>query len=585
MSMKPKQQNIPWGLVLLIVTAGVVLLRLLVWKFFIGAGTMIKEDLSNLIVASCQLALGAGYGVLALRRRVSLAATGFEWPLGILLAVSAVSLCYTVDFSVSIRVWLALAGSIAMFYVLANTLTDIGRIRWFLLFILGCALVTSVYGIQEFFILSARPPQPGDAEIAESNNSLYYILVNRRVTSFLGWPNSLAGYLMLILPFAGLLIAALKSTWQRCVLGLVFATLVGCLLVTFSFLGWLGFLAAAALWLPLMVRRFMPRMDVRTRIFLAVLAAGFVGLFIVVILRKNFASSISPRLEYYRQAWQLIQARPWEGYGYGGFGFAARPMVVSMGAFTNYVHNVYLQWWVECGVLGLAGIAGLVGVFAVAARRVLEFFKEGESGFISLAVVWGLTAFFIDNISSFTFTKPNIAVHGWAMLGVFAALYRQSRRGAVVNHQGWRLPAAVTLVCTGALVLSLALCLGISCLQAGVQAINAGKVDEAGRLFVRGSLIDPWSASYPLAAGDAAAGLFSASHLESHLRLAETNYLEAVRREPVIYNGHLMLSRVYTVFGERDKVLSYAREARRLSPYEYDRDMERMTRYQNSAQK
>ncbi len=578
MSIKPGKQSIPWSLGALVAVAGIVLLRLVIWKFFRDAGTMVKEDLSNLIVAVCQLALGAAFAALAMLKRVKLSATGFEWPLGILVVVSMVSLFYTLDFSVSIRVWLPLIGSMGMFYVLANTLTDIRRIKWFLYFILACALVTSVFGIQEFFYLCSRHPQAGDANIAEYNNSLYYILVNRRVTSFLGWPNSLAGYLLLILPFAGLSIMASGRIWLRCLLGVVFAVLVGCLLVTFSFLGWLNFLVAAVILSPLIIRRFVPRMDVRLKAALVVLCAVFIGLFIVVILRKNFSGSIVPRLEYYSQAWHLILERPFQGYGYGTFGFAARPMVESINAFTNYAHNVYLQWWVECGVLGLAGILGLIGVFIVAARRVLEHFREGAESVVALAVIWGLTAFFIDNFFSFTFTKPNIAVHGWAMLGVFAALYQQAQGGGKELPGGRFVPAFGFLICAGTFILSFVLCTGIFFFHFGVLALNRGNVDAAGQSFVTGSLIDRWSASYPLAAGDAAAGVFASSRKEAHLRLVEANYLEAARREPVLYNAQLMLSRVYLLRGDREKALSYAREARRLSPFEYDRDMARISR-------
>ncbi|MBF0386736.1 MAG: O-antigen ligase family protein [Candidatus Omnitrophica bacterium] len=570
--------SINWNLVFLVSVAVVVLFRLVVWKFFLGAGTMVKEDLSNLLVASVQLALGAAFAALAVDKRIKLLATGFEWPLGVLLVISLVSLCYTLDLSVSIRVWLPLAGSMAMFYILANTLDDIPRIKLFLYFILACAFVSSFYGIQEFFLLSARQPQAADLVTAEYNHSLYYILQNRRATSFLGWPNSLAGYLLLILPFAGLSIVTARSLWRRLTLGVVFAVLVGCLLVTFSFLGWFNFLLATAILLPFMIRRYVPRMNVWLKCSLIVLGAVFIGLFIIVIMRKNFAGSILPRLEYYSQAWRLIQERPWEGFGFGSFGLASRFMVDSVNSFTNYVHNVYLQWWVECGVLGLAGILALVGVFIKCARRVLWYFNDGEAGFIALAVVWGLTAFFIDNCCSFTFTKPNIAVHGWAILGVFAALYRQTFAGARQAPESRLVPVLGLLACAGAGIVAALICVGLFFFQAGSSAMDAGKSDEAGKAFVTGSLFDRWSACYPLAAGDVAAGVFSTTRKEYFLRLAETNYLEAVRREPSLYNGHLMLSRVYLVTGESEKALSYAREAIRLSPFEYNRDVARMTR-------
>ncbi|MEI6437791.1 MAG: O-antigen ligase family protein [Candidatus Omnitrophota bacterium] len=581
MSIKPQVQT-DRSRIFIAAMAGVVLLRLVVWKIFPLALPMVKEDFSNLIVAVFQLAFGAAFAALALQKRVKVPVTGFEPALGILLLASSVSLCYTLDFSVTLRVWVPLMGSMVMFYILTGVLTTMERVKVFLYFILACAFVTSLYGLQEFAALWTRPPQPGDADIAEYNASLYYILLNRRVTSFLGWPNSLAGYLLLILPFAGLSILTVRRLWARFILGGITAVLIGCLLVTFSFLGWLNFLIATVILMPVMLKRFLPRLDRRGKVLLGLLAAVFCALFLVVIMRKNFAGSIVPRLEYYSQAWHLIAARPWEGYGFGTFGLAARPMVESMDAFTNYTHNIYLQWWVECGVLGLAGILWLIGVFIVASRRILDHFVDGADGVIALAVVWGLTAFFIDNFFSFTFTKPNIAVHGWALLGVFAALYRQARQDGPLPG-GRLIPAAGLLACAGSLIVGAVLCAGIFFYHLGTLAMNAGNINAAGRFFVTGSRIDRWSASYPSATGDAAAAVFGRSRQAAHLRLAELNYLEAVRREPLLYANHLMLSRVYLVLGDRDRSLSYAREAKRLSPFEYERDMARITQADTAA--
>ena len=569
---KPKDHAY-WSLGFAIAAAGIVLLRLVIWKIFRDADMFVKEDLSNLVVAALQFALGAGFIAAAYFRRVTLCRTGFEWPLGLMAGSAMVSCSYTLDFSISLRTWLALAGSMVFFYVLANSLVNMRRVRWFLCFILVCALVTSFYGIQEFFMLSARQPQPGDSDIARYNNSLYYILTYRRVTSFLGWPNSLAGYLLLILPFSGLAVVLFRQWWAKFLSGLVFMTLVGCLLVTFSFLGWLSLFLATIIILPVLLKRFLPLMDVRLKAVAWGIAGALVGLFVVVILRKNFAGSIAPRMEYYDQVWQLLLAKPLAGYGMGAFGIAARPLVTTMNGFTNFAHNSYLQWWVECGLFGFAGILGLVFVFVVFSRRMLARLQNSDCGVMSLAVIWGLTAFFIDNLFSFTLIKPNIGVHGWTVLAVFAALVRLSgsgvREGAA---RGFSL-AGGFLVCAGSLWMSVLLCTGLLLLQSGREAINSGNADAAGRAFVKGSLVDRWSSSYPMAAGDAMTKAYQASGREYFLRLAEANFLEAVRREPRQYNAYFLLGRIYLVLGENDKALFYSRKARELSPYEYERDM------------
>jgi O-antigen ligase len=554
--------------------AGVcVLLRLVVWKFFPSADTVVKEDLSNLLVASLQLCVGAGYFGVAAAGWLKPRLTGFEWPLAGLVLASGISLTYSVDVSMSIRMGISLTGSIVMFYVLANTLTSWRRVLVFLSFILACAWVTSFFGIQEFFYLSSRAPQPGDTNIAQFNNSLYYILTSRRVTSFLGWPNSLAGYIGLILPFSGLLIIMVRPVWLRCLLAGVFATLVGCLLVTFSFLGWLSFLLASVVLFPAVLRHLFVGINPRVKAACWALVGIFMALFLVVICRKNFLGSLAPRLEYYAQAWHLIALKPWFGSGIGTFGIAARSMVTTIAGLTNFVHNSYLQWWLECGVAGLVSIMAFVGVFAVSARRMIQQAVPWQPRIIVIAVVWGLTAFLIDNCFSFTFIKPNIAVHGWALFGVFAALGVQQRppEDTRAIHR-WSL-AAGGVVLGALVVVSFCICRALFSYHQASQAFRAGQVDTAGRTFAAASTLDRWSAMYPSAAGDAAVQVFRVSRQVNFLRLAETNYLEAARREPLQYAPQLMLGQIYSALGENDKALSYARSARRLSPYEYDRDI------------
>jgi|GEM_PF-2097646 len=572
MSIDHQQENSRWSIVFIIVAGMSVVLRLVIWKFFAGADTIVKEDLGNLIVAGSQLLAGIVYGALAITGRVKLRTTGFEWPLGLMAATSFVSIWYSCDFSMSIRVWIPLLGCISLFYILANTLTSVRRIRYFLYFLLGLALLTSFYGIQEYFYLTARQTQPGDSAIAQYNNSLYYILVNRRVTSFLGWPNSLAGYLGLILPFCGFSVLMVKPVWLKVILSLVFGALVSCLLVTFSFLGWLSFLLAGLILLPTMIKKLLPQMRPSLKITFFVLAGILLALFVVVIFHKNFLGSLQPRVEYYSQAWHLLMKNPWWGYGYGTFGIAARSMVETQTGLTNFVHNSYLQWWVECGITGFAGIISLVMMFVLLVRRVFNAFVEGEANLIAIAVVWGVTAFFVDNLFSFTFVKPNIAVHGWAVLAVFAALWMQAR-GKRVETSSVIPAGAGVLVCLMSLAAATGLSIALFYYHNGAIAFRAGNLDGAGRAFVAGSMIDRWSSMYPAAAGDAAIRVYQASQKEYFLRMAEANYLEAVRREPLQYAPQLMLSRIYTAVGQGDSALLYGREARRLSPYEYSRDM------------
>lgn len=582
----PNMQVISWvEHAFLAGTMFLILFRLIVWKLFPGADVMVVEDLSNLMISSFQLALGAAFFFWSLTRHKAVFRTGFEWPSALLLSAASVTLLHTIDFSMTIRLWLALAGNLSMFYVLANVLRTDRRIKLFLFFILGCAALTASIGVYDYASLSARYPDPSAAAAAQYNRSLFYILTTHRATSLLGWPNSLAGYLFLIFPFA------LFSLWGyrgrrplRTLLLFIVVVLILCLVLTFALLSWVSFLAAGFLLMPHFCQQFKVLRPDRVKDILRILSAILLAGFVLVAASKNLMGSMAPRLAYYSQAGHLIWQKVWTGYGYGTFGLASRPLVNDPDHLTNYVHNTYLQWWVECGVLGAAGAVVLLIVVVFMARKVLAYFSSRQEGWLALAVVWGLAAFMIDNFFSFTLAKPNISVHGWALMAVLAALYRRviSPSGDSGTGQTFFVWAGAVYL-TSLLVLSLVLVAALLGFHHSVLAFRQGQFDTAGRLAVRSSLLDRWSAAYPLLAGNAAANVYSIGRQLKHVQLAEQNYLEAVRREPLKYNAHFMLGRVYLVLGERDKALRHTREAKRLSPVEFDLDMKALAGLENRA--
>lgn len=567
---RPFSNTAAWGL--LFIGCGILLLRLVIWKFFRGADMMVKEDLSNMIVSLTQGAFTCWGLVWALRGRLSVKSTGLEWPILILGGISVASLFYTADFSISLRALLPFIASIGFFGVLTMVLDDERRLQFFLYFMLALALVTAAFGIQELFFLFSRSTAQ-DAVVEEANRSLYYILSRRRVTSFIGWPNSLAGYLLLTLPFAGAVIALVRPLFLRCLAGGCLLVLLGGFLATFSFLGWASLLIAGVCVAPEIYSRLAPHSGPRIKWVFYSLMFVFLALFAVVIARKDFLASMTPRLIYYQNAFALIGDHPVLGQGVGMFGIASRPLVQDMNGFTNYVHNTYLQWWVEGGILGLGGAVLFIVIFIVMARRIVQFYRQGPMGWTALAVVAGLGAFFIDNFFSFTFIKPNIAVHGWALLAVFVALYQRAKD--VPQVSGARL-GCLLWSSLGILVVNSAcavvILVGLLFYHAGFNAYRDNQIDKAGQMFAQGSLIDRWSFSYPASTGEAALRVYQVSHKDYHLRLAEVNYLEAVRREPLQYAPHFMLGRIYLALNEKDDARHHLREAQRLSPYEYSRD-------------
>ena len=562
-----------WKDVFLFAALGLVVLRLIIWKFFPYAEIFVREELSNLIVAGLSFLLFIGYQFYKFFAKEVWARSGFFLPAFLLFVAVGSSVFYSVDRSVSVISGVVFVAALFFFFMLCDLLDSMRRIRIFFIGMLLCALVTAAFAAREFVLLFMRQPLPSDVLLKDFNASLHYVLTRRRATSFLGWPNSLAGYLLLFLPLGGVYAVAAKGLCRRIFWGGAAVILLAGFLATFSFLGWSSFLLSACLLSPLVLQK-------SRRPFTIAQTAGLVfsGLFLLgayawVISRKDFGAALQPRLLYYQNAVALIAEHPFRGCGFGAFGMASRYLVTSQEALTAFVHNTYLQWLVETGVLGLLGILTLVAAFIFASRRALARYPSGVEGWLVIGLVWGLAAFLIDNFFSFTFIKPNIAWHGWAMLAALAATGRPVS-GRVCSPALQRWFCIVPGIFAG-LMLCLSICLSASFFlyMEGRVARAEGDLARAGRCFVQASRLNPWSCVYPAATGIVLANSWKESGRADFLAGSAASFEEAVRRSPLNYINYLSLGQIYAVMGQRDKSLNSFREARRLSPFEFEREL------------
>ncbi|MBF0485385.1 MAG: O-antigen ligase family protein [Candidatus Omnitrophica bacterium] len=555
----------------------IALMRLCVWKLFPGGETFIKENGGNLLVAVAIFSAGILFIALKFAKREPVFRSGLETPLCLFFTAAAVSLFFTYDFSITTKLVLVLAAHLLFFVMLADLLSSQKRIKALLYFLLACAAVTAFFGIQEYFMLSGRAPLPSDKSLAVYQNSLYYILTSKRVTSFLGWPNVLAGFLMLFLPVvAGFLFMA-RNWWLRFFwlgLGLL---LLGCFFLTFSFLGWLSFLLAISATALLLLRsRWKIELSPRQRIF--IFAAGIVllGLFVFVFTRKSFLGSLLPRVYYYKSALALLKSHPFFGVGYGAFRYASAPLIENRDAFSAYVHNSYLQAWVETGIAGCAALVWLFILFLIKSREVFCKVSGGKLKYLFLGVTAGVVAFFIDNFFSFTILKPNISLFGWLMLAVWAGLARQMLppSQSVVESPLWSRVKGVLAL--GVLVLFF-----IAVFRMSEAVLVAYRADQAlaGEDFTTGiallqktEILDSRDVQYPFALGVAFIKLYRLARSPDLIDRAEKEFLEAVRRSPHAYESYFILAKIYEYKKDSPRALDFSRRAALASPFEYQRD-------------
>ncbi len=214
--------------------------------------------------------------------------------------------------------------------------------------ILGAAFV-SLYGILQYFTGSIGEAGAWlDTEMFED--------IAGRVVSTLENPNMLAEYLILLLPIAACRFLTRGTPVKRAA-GLCAAALMGvCLILTWSRGAWLGLIFGAFLFLLIWHRRAL------SLILAGVIAVPFLPFVLPDSIISRFTSignladtSTSYRLNIWRGAVHMLGDFWHSGIGVGEAAWDTVYPRYSLAAIeaAPHAHNLYLQTWIECGIVGI----------------------------------------------------------------------------------------------------------------------------------------------------------------------------------------------------------------------------------------
>ncbi|WP_233527847.1 Wzy polymerase domain-containing protein [Serratia sp. PAMC26656] len=224
-----------------------------------------------------------------------------------------------------------------------------------------------------------------------------------RVYGIFQQPNVLASFIATGLALALMLFllpgfALRRARYEHCrlaVLGILLLVLPALLVWIQSRVGWLGGTLVTLLFLW----RFYAVFPVRCKQALMLIAAGAATGIAVMLLADvvghgeelrylSHEGSNQARWTMLRDTLRMIAAKPWLGWGYGGFEYSflhfrinqIPPTVVT--EIANHPHNEILLWWVEGGLVALLGmgliIAGGLRLVCRAWRQDRQAFADGR---------------------------------------------------------------------------------------------------------------------------------------------------------------------------------------------------------------
>jgi O-antigen ligase len=260
-----------------------------------------------------------------------------------------------------------------------------------------------------------------------------------RVGAFLMHPNVFGAFLAALLPlFIGLFL--LKTTKGYRLFFLMTMSLgVPALILTLSRSGWVSFAASCFVLMVLM----LSHKDLFRRSLLAggiaFAALGVVALFFAgPIVRRVFESkqtAVMGRFEYIETAVAMIKVKPLLGWGLNSYAWTAPPYTKygardALKGYQNWippVHNIYLLWFAETGIVGLLLHLSVLGWILWTAIRNLRV--RGEFLFtVNAACLAGLIALLVDGMFSFTLRFNNVLRVFWVLSAlIFAIHYRRLR--------------------------------------------------------------------------------------------------------------------------------------------------------------
>lgn len=181
-------------------------------------------------------------------------------------------------------------------------------------------------------------------------------VVGNRVAGSLGHPNSLGGYLALLLPISAALVVAPVPLWYRWMAGVTFASGTIVLGLSQSRGGFLGYILGLAVLTALMYAFHLVPRRVLSRG--ALIAAIPLGVQIAVIGTRladfNNAAARS-RLPLIELAATMIRDNTFWGVGANNFAAVLdRYLTIDYSrAWISTVHNRYLLVWAETGIIGI----------------------------------------------------------------------------------------------------------------------------------------------------------------------------------------------------------------------------------------
>ncbi|MGE5373151.1 MAG: O-antigen ligase family protein [Solirubrobacterales bacterium] len=346
------------------------------------------------------------------------------FPIVLFFVAATVAFALSLSRALSLMYWLLYVGYFLLYLLAGQLLKTENQHRLTVAMLLFSGIAVAALGLWQY----SGGAQTAQAWVDAENSGA----VTVRVFSTLDNPNVLASYLVMLIP----LCAALFFTGRRLVSrfwpALIGLVLTACLIVTFSRGGWLALLIAAVLFAVIWERRLLILLIVLLLIFPFVAPDTIMNRILTTGSLED--SSNFYRIGIWTGALHMLKDFWPTGIGLGSpvFKIVYSYYRVS-GAVAQHAHNLYLELFIEMGIIGFMGLLyALWSIIRYHLRSLWRFGSQGANLF-SVAVFSGMAGHLTHQLVDNTWYGPKMALLFWMLIGLsfsFQALAaKKSGRG------------------------------------------------------------------------------------------------------------------------------------------------------------
>ena len=252
-----------------------------------------------------------------------------------------------------------------------------------------------------------------------------------RVMSIFDNPNTFAQVLILLLPLLVALTVSSRHWWSRLAAAGTFAVGFVALGMTYSRASWVGIACAAVVFMFLWKPRYFPLFVAAGICCIPLLPATIWNR--ILTITNTSDSSTASRVPLYEAAIGVVRTSPITGAGLGTTTvqqFIADHNLYHADAPYVHAHNIYLELWVEAGVLGFVSFfAAMLWNIKNAARQVRHC-ADSAARSITAAACCALCGGMVAGLADYLWNYPRVMSIFWFVFALAIAGVKVCRREA-----------------------------------------------------------------------------------------------------------------------------------------------------------